>query len=57
MNQYEFRIYVLLSGDMEYLLCTVYTPEAAAAVVGALCGAAKPAYTRVSIQIAPVTPG
>jgi hypothetical protein len=54
---YEYRIYVFLAGDTRMQLCTVYTAEAAGALVASLCGASRPCYARIEIEIGPVTPG
>lgn len=56
MTPYEYRIHITLPGETEYHLCTVYSAEAVAAVMAALCGAARPNYHRVSVMIAPLTP-
>ena len=56
MDRYEYRIHVYLSGDTRMLLCTVYTADAVGAILAALCGAAKPHYARIEVEIGPMSP-
>lgn len=52
---YEYRIIVYLAGDTPMHLCTVDTAEGAGAIVASLCGASRPHWSKIEVQIAPRT--
>lgn len=54
---YHFRIFVYLAGDAKYHLCTVESPESAAAVIAALCRAERPEFMRLEVELFRPTPG
>lgn len=50
---YEYRVYVYLSGDQRMLLCTCDDPDNVTAVIHSLCSASRPGYARIEVEIAP----